>query len=386
LSRGAGVIAAILLAVNPFAIHYAQDARPYSLFLLLAATVFYFAVKWGREEQQRFRVGWGFCVVLVMYTHPYGIFVIPAASSVYLLYRYSAAGILRWMDWQQLFTTLAVSTLLMLPQLWRIAENFLGSAEAGQSAHWMVPPDLRMLIHTFADYMLIPNIAVGVLGLAGIAMVVRLIKRKNLTAQQNHAILAATLWCGFVLFLPWLISVVLVPFYVIRYTTPALLGWLLFWSVIFSGFKPAYRKGLTLLCGLLAVFPLYSMYTMRDKDPWRDAAVILQAEAAPGSAVVIYPALQRHVFEYYFDSSNLEMIYAEPGKITGRFPPEGEEVWWVQGYDWAWTDTSACRQGLMNAGYRMVGEIRVEEYINTNPRVLHMADVRLQRFVRKAAE
>lgn len=43
--RRAGLLAALFLAVNPFALHYSQEARPYSLFMLTGVASAYFMVR-----------------------------------------------------------------------------------------------------------------------------------------------------------------------------------------------------------------------------------------------------------------------------------------------------------------------------------------------------
>jgi uncharacterized membrane protein len=84
LTRRTGLIAAILLCVNPYHIFYSQDARPYSLLLLFACLSFIYLIKIVRDPQYKYSPAYGVCTLLMLYTHYFGMFVV-AAQGVFLL-------------------------------------------------------------------------------------------------------------------------------------------------------------------------------------------------------------------------------------------------------------------------------------------------------------
>lgn len=89
VSRRAGVIAAGLVSVHPFLIWYAQEARAYSLFALLAAfTVLFF----GRALRTTGRweiVGWALSASLALATHYFAAFLV-LPEAVWLLARFGS--------------------------------------------------------------------------------------------------------------------------------------------------------------------------------------------------------------------------------------------------------------------------------------------------------
>jgi hypothetical protein len=70
VSRNVGVYAAMMLAVAPFQIAFAQFARPYTLMLLLAVVTTLLAIRLGEGDlRARWFAGYGASVVLGLYTH-----------------------------------------------------------------------------------------------------------------------------------------------------------------------------------------------------------------------------------------------------------------------------------------------------------------------------
>jgi hypothetical protein len=85
LSRRAGLVAAALVAANPFLLWYAQEARAYSLFAFFGAlTVFCFAR--ALRGERRSLVGWAAAASLAVATHYFAVFLV-AAEAVWLVVR-----------------------------------------------------------------------------------------------------------------------------------------------------------------------------------------------------------------------------------------------------------------------------------------------------------
>src|SRR6266508_3113584 len=85
VSRRAGVIAAALVAVNPFLVWYAQEARSYSVFALFAAlTVLFFAR--ALRGSRRSQAAWAVAASLAVATHYFAVFRV-AAKAACLLFR-----------------------------------------------------------------------------------------------------------------------------------------------------------------------------------------------------------------------------------------------------------------------------------------------------------
>jgi hypothetical protein len=85
VSRRAGLVAAALVAVNPFLVWYSQEARSYALLALLGAgTVLAFGL--ALHGSRRWLAGWAVLSALAIATHYYAVFLV-GAEVVWLLVR-----------------------------------------------------------------------------------------------------------------------------------------------------------------------------------------------------------------------------------------------------------------------------------------------------------
>src|SRR5215471_16467531 len=77
-NRRVGLIAAALLAFNGYDLRYAQEARSYSLFVLLATLSSGFLVAYLKRPTRRNRIGYVVCSILAVYAHFYAVLLIIA--------------------------------------------------------------------------------------------------------------------------------------------------------------------------------------------------------------------------------------------------------------------------------------------------------------------
>ena len=85
-SRRAGIVAAALVAVNPMLLWYSQEARAYSLFVLLTALSLLYFVRALDRGRRRDSIAWGIASALALATHYFAAFPI-AAEALWLLRR-----------------------------------------------------------------------------------------------------------------------------------------------------------------------------------------------------------------------------------------------------------------------------------------------------------
>jgi mannosyltransferase len=93
--RRAGIVAAALVAVNPMLLWYSQEARGYSLLILLTAIAALYLVRALDRGRRRDSIGWGVASALALATHYFAIFPI-ALEAAWLLWkrgRVAAAGL-----------------------------------------------------------------------------------------------------------------------------------------------------------------------------------------------------------------------------------------------------------------------------------------------------
>jgi mannosyltransferase len=75
-TRRAGLIAALLVALNPYLIWYSQEARSYALFALFAAWALYFFARALNEQTPRSLALWALTSTLALCSHYFAVFLI----------------------------------------------------------------------------------------------------------------------------------------------------------------------------------------------------------------------------------------------------------------------------------------------------------------------
>ena len=83
-SERAALAAAALVAVNPFLVWYSQEARAYSLLILLVALSVMWLFAYSREPRRSALVGWALASAAAIATHYFAVFIVGPAA-VWLL-------------------------------------------------------------------------------------------------------------------------------------------------------------------------------------------------------------------------------------------------------------------------------------------------------------
>ncbi len=86
--RQVAFFAAVLFAINAYNVRYAQEARSYTLFVLLAALSCSFFVSWSRGPSRRNRIGYISASILAVYAHFYALLLV---ASQWIVFRFFSA-------------------------------------------------------------------------------------------------------------------------------------------------------------------------------------------------------------------------------------------------------------------------------------------------------
>jgi mannosyltransferase len=84
-SRRAGVIAAALVALNPYLVWYSQEARSYCLLVALGALGFWLFARALRQPSRWVVIGWAVASALALCTHYFAAFAIVPEAAILLL-------------------------------------------------------------------------------------------------------------------------------------------------------------------------------------------------------------------------------------------------------------------------------------------------------------
>ena len=139
VSRRAGLIAAALVAFNPYLIWYSQEARAYSLAVLLTAAGLWAFARVRSRPSGRNLAAWGVISALALATEYYSFLVI-LPEALWLLYLHRQR--------RELWATLGALAVWSAPLLWfAVSQN--GTGHANWIAHIPLGPRLGQVIPQF---------------------------------------------------------------------------------------------------------------------------------------------------------------------------------------------------------------------------------------------
>jgi mannosyltransferase len=315
--RRIALIAAALLTLNAYDVRYAQEARSYSLFVLLATLSSAFLIALLREPTRRNRIAYVLFSVLAVYAHFYALLLI-AAHWLAIRWRgeaevgdESAALLSRQM--RRAWWSIGVAVLPLL--------TFVAKTGAGP-IRWIQRPGLLDLVK-FSIYF-----ADGIPLIYFAACLVTLLPlRRNLLERtwnwEKWRVQFLFIWLLFPIVLTVLLSFarpVFLPRYMI-FCIPALV---LLTAAGLGNMRDAWLRVL-LVCGILLLSARFVPFVYsHDFDNERDASVAAASfvldHAQPGDAVVFHIAETRIPYEFV-RSLRTGQNTANP-KFTAAFGPE----------------------------------------------------------------
>jgi uncharacterized membrane protein (UPF0136 family) len=288
-SEKAALIAAALMAFSPIMIYYSQEARNYSLFVLLALLSFYFFINYIYKKNYKNQAAYCFFSLLLIYTHIFS-FLIIFAQNIYILYRYKfkIKKLLNWFAGQLILLLLFMP---WLPILFRQAHNKMYS--------WLPKPDLGMLAKTVIDFFGNRlNLSIFLI------LIIVIILTKKYKQLDKNKIFFLSSW----IILPFLIvlcySIIFPSLYHTRYMLFVLPAILIIFSLLIERIS---RKNKFFAYALLFIVIISSFVSIvnqvnnTDKDNWRVVSDFIEKNAKGNDVVFIDPFYNQYPFTYYYD-------------------------------------------------------------------------------------
>lgn len=369
LSVGAGLLAALLLAVNPAHVEYSQEARSYPmavLFVLLASLFFVRAVQ---EQRRRDWAAYVACGALAVYAHFFAALVL-AAHFLSLFMR--DRGALRWARTLVVFGILG---LLAAPAIFFVV--FRGGT---MDLYWLAPVGVRTFWKLFAFF-------VG----SGVKIAIAVILGSaGLWTLRRFGRWPATFLIGW-LFLPIVITFIaslhhnVFSYKYLLICMPALL-------IICACGAVQMRRELAI--ALVAILVVASLITdigsyRKSQEDWRGLNQFVAAAYQPGDAITFYPPYARNPFDYYHERTGpAGLEIAAPTVIGGDLTEDVEDIAhpekmvtgvknprvWV-----VWYGLSGST-GMANAATEMARALQAN-YVPGSKR--HFANIELQLYEKK---
>jgi 4-amino-4-deoxy-L-arabinose transferase-like glycosyltransferase len=320
---GPALVAALLLAVAPFQIQYSQEARSYSLMLLLSLTSCWLFVRMLEEAESRStEAAYVLASAAAIYAHLYALFTLIAQAVTYAVL-WTRADKPRWPMRRWFIAQLAIAALFLpwLPITLRWARSV-------GSGFWLPPATARDLWTPYLAYvggsmpLLIAVILLAILGI--------IVQRRNVRGVALMLALATL-----PVLVPVIVSILSKPTFTPRYgiVAPAALFALAACGVI------ALRHRIAQI-GAAVILAALSLYAIRDiprKPDWRGAVAHVETVARPKDYIAMTPRRSTYIYDYYAERHDVTRKGFDSGAIPLSVPldPPGTRVWLIveQAYD-----------------------------------------------------
>jgi mannosyltransferase len=309
--RGTGLVASLLLAVSPFHIYFSQEARTYSLTVLLCllSTWFFLRIERGRRRDA---AGYVLFSALFLSSHVYALFVLLAQNLYFLLLRTRSPEGARTSlgRWVLLQAGVAVPFLLWVRAL--VAHR---AADVGIWADLPSGFDLLRTFRRFAGSWML-------LGLVGLLIVLWFIRnqsrwRENLPRGEPRRAHFLGVWLLVPVIVPFVIARTVMPIYVIRYTIVASIPFLI---LVARGLVRIASRPLALVMTvgfvLLSGLAVAEQYWRVAKEPWRVVMERLDSHARGGDLVLYNGRSLKTLILYYSKREDVRKVgFPAPGKV-----------------------------------------------------------------------
>jgi hypothetical protein len=299
-----GLSAALLAAIAPFQIEFAQEARMYallSLLSLMSLSTFVALVERGRLASF---LGYVAATALMLYTHAYGVFVLLAEALALVVIVASRAPDLRRFA-KPCALAQACAVLLFLPWL----PVLLRQIFQVQRGFWIPERPPGSILETITLYSGSVPLAWLLSALAAIGLVAVVLRRAESSGPRRLTLPVLGLWLMCPLIVPLAISQISEPIFLPKYTIVASLAFtVLAARAVAIAPGRVGRIGIAALIAWASWTPLHEYYGTTRKVAWRDAVAGIDRAARAGDLMFFNQPYAEIPFDYYSRRSDLVKI------------------------------------------------------------------------------
>lgn len=347
-----GTLSSLVLGLSLFHIRYSQEARCYSLMVLLTLISIYFFIRLFKERSLIFSICYVLSSTLLIYTHVYGLFII-IAQNIYIVTLFLSSRENHKLNFRSWILLQSILIILFIPQIGFFLRNVSNMVHHG---YWIPVPVMGSIIDSFFEYAGSRYLSLLFLILSSFSIIncekisgsfswrnfFKSIESYhwNIYLSSTSRVYLLLVWLLTPIILPFIISRFLTPIYITRYTIGSSLAFYLLLSKGIRNVNFRYIKlaviGITAILSLRAV---WMYYTNTNKEQWREVANYIDVNAEPGDLLAFncYPCAKGRLFDYYSKRTDLT------AKVFSRTPsrcPDDEDikelVSVVRGYNRVW--------------------------------------------------
>ncbi len=353
LGQRAGLIGAFLASFAFFPIAYSQDARAYSLLLMLSALSGWIFIEIIRTDKKWLYPLYLVSGLLLVYTHFYGLFIIFSQVVHFLVFlkKYKTQ---RW----KFLASIATLLIALIPFYFLLKNRISTISSHG---FWISRPGLMTLLDTPAYFFSTGRFRFAVLALVLLLvllglLVIKKVKagyqaRKSRNKQSSpvwqirlecpEVIVFLLLWSVLPILIPFIESQFMTPVYQAKYAIGAFPALCLLAAGGLSKIKwPLVFYTVLILIVLFSSIGLYDYYKNDNKEQWREVARLIESRAQPEDVMVVCKGYYQVPFNYYYKGnlpakgiSDLEDARKFVDTETDRMSKNQSNLWLVLAYD-----------------------------------------------------
>ncbi len=287
--------AGLLMAVNPMAVHYAQEARGYALCLLLVTVSVYLFVHALEGSGLGAWIAYAAVAALAGYAHFFALFV-PPALAISLLFLPRAA-----VSWRKALGSGALFALLLLPLVYLVGSS---QASGVEWASGNLPGRIATRIHgrpVLVAVVLLVGLAC--LGLGWLWLSRALGSRLRSWATWRVAVLVSWLLVPFALVC--VLAVVYRPLFVVRYFIVCLPAVVVLLSLGLTRIRRPFLAMVAIsLVVLASLAGVGRWYRSGQSEDWRGAERYVVGSTKAGDGVLFYAPYARIPFALYLNRND----------------------------------------------------------------------------------
>jgi mannosyltransferase len=373
-SENVALWSAFFLAVNPFAIYYSQEARPYALLMLAVTLSLYYLLMLSREYNRTRMLGYLISTLVALYSHPMAPLILGLEVFTVYLYRQSTEA--KTFNTTVLYPlkAIGIAGLLYLPQVFFMWQTMADKIKGRGSAQWIPRPDASALVQTACQYFM----ALPLAEFAGLTILCAVAMKPRWDRQSGRAL--ALLLAQIACFIGglWIISLTITPVYVDRYTIPALPAVMILLGWAIAKFSPFLRTLAAVIFIGLTVYTLHGYYSGSDKDPYREATAIVSNQVRSGDVIVMHAAYARDVFNYYFQApEGVRVISPYSYDEIPAGLHSAKRIFVVRSYALRTRTKSDSLLARITDGYITGAPIEIHGWADRNPWAYWVADIQV---------
>ncbi len=217
-SRQAGLVSALVMAINGFHIAYSQEMRPYALFFLFSVLSFYRLVLFLKKPDRRNAIWYGVFTGLIVHGHMFGLVTIFAQAVLLLIFLLHQPAVARPDFLKKALISAGVALLVIAPGFQAVIHVLTFKS------FWLAPPSPTVYTDLFSELLNNSEIVVFLFQLMFVALFIAVITKRT-TADgprvlRDRLLFPATvlaIWTVITLLLPLLKSHLDVSMIISRY-------------------------------------------------------------------------------------------------------------------------------------------------------------------------